>query len=50
MPGVLDVRLVIYNVLGQEVRSLIDDSQPAGRYSPVWDGRDAIGRGVSNGI
>ena len=50
IPGALDVRLVIYNVLGQEVRTLIDDSQPAGRYSLVWYGRDAAGRGVSSGI
>jgi len=45
-----DVQLVIYDVLGQKVRSLVNMRQPGGAYSVVWDGRNAQGAQVANGI
>lgn len=47
-PG--DVRLAIYDVLGQEVRVLISEMQPAGWYRVMWDGKDGAGRLVSSGV
>jgi len=44
------VSLKIYNVLGQEVRTLVDREQPAGSYRVLWDGRDNSGKDVSSGI
>ena len=44
------VRLVIYNVLGQPVRILVDEIQVAGTYQVPWDGRDHSGARVANGI
>ena len=44
------VRLSIYNVLGQEIRVLVNVVQAAGAYNAVWDGRDAFGREVSTGL
>ncbi len=44
------VRLVVYNLLGQEVRRLVDGRVEAGFYQMVWDGRDALGRSVSSGV
>ncbi len=44
------VKLAIYNLLGQEVRLLVRQFQPAGNYTVVWDGRDAAGRQVSTGL
>jgi hypothetical protein len=44
-----DVRLVIYNVLGQEVKVLVSEYLPMGAHSIQWDGRDAIGRTVASG-
>lgn len=44
------VTLKIYNLLGQEVRSLIDDVQKAGYNSIVWDGKNNSGMNVSSGI
>ncbi|MFQ5708436.1 MAG: T9SS type A sorting domain-containing protein [bacterium] len=38
------VRLTIYNLLGQQVRTLVDEWQRAGRYRVRWDGRGAGGR------
>jgi hypothetical protein len=42
--------LKIYNILGQEVRTLVDDKMDAGYYSVTWDGRDGHRREVSSGI
>ena len=44
------VALRIFNALGQEVRTLVDARQPAGRYEVVWDGRDGAGRGAASGL
>ncbi|MFQ5651098.1 MAG: T9SS type A sorting domain-containing protein [bacterium] len=40
----------IYNLLGQKVRTLIDEPQTAGRYRVMWNGFDDRGNTVSSGI
>jgi flagellar hook assembly protein FlgD len=45
-----EVRLSVYNVLGQEVVSLVDGPQAAGRHVVTWDGRDAGGGAVASGL
>ena len=45
-----DVVLRIYNLLGQEVRTLVHERQPAGRYKVQWTGMDDRGVTVSSGI
>ncbi len=42
--------LKVYNVLGQEVRTLADGEHAAGRHQAAWDGRDGKGRRAANGI
>jgi hypothetical protein len=44
------VRLAIYNLLGQEVRVLEDARTEAGHYTANWDGKDHLGRQVASGI
>jgi len=44
------VSLKIFNLLGQEVRTLVDKKQPAGYYQVLWNGRDNSGKDVSSGI
>ncbi len=44
------VQLVIYNVLGQPVRTLVDKSQAAGSYQIRWDVLDQRGVSLSTGI
>jgi len=44
------VSLKIYNIAGQEVRTLVDEEQAPGYYSVSWDGRDGLGKEVSSGI
>ncbi len=44
------VQLVIYNVLGQPVRTLVDQSQAAGSYQIRWDVLDQRGVSLSTGV
>ena len=44
------VRLEIYNLLGQSIRTLVDEVQAAAAYRVSWDARDAAGRRVSSGV
>ncbi len=44
------VKISIYNLKGQLIRSLVDDSKAAGNYSVIWNGKDDRGASVSSGI
>ena len=44
------VRLSVYALTGQLVRTLVDGERPAGRYSVVWDGKDDAGRDAASGV
>ena len=44
------VRLTIYNILGQSVRELVNGGQGAGIYRVTWDGRDSFGEAVTSGV
>lgn len=44
------VALVIYDVLGREVRRLVDGPMAAGRYTVAWDSRDEAGRLAASGV
>ena len=50
LPRTSDITLTIYNVLGQEVKRLVEGTFTAGDHSVVWDGRDNAGRVVSSGV
>ncbi|MFH0931020.1 MAG: S8 family serine peptidase [Candidatus Zixiibacteriota bacterium] len=42
--------LTVYNILGQRVRTLVDENKLPGRYEVIWDGKDEKGKEVSSGI
>jgi hypothetical protein len=44
------VTLKIFNMLGQEVATLVDGIQEPGYYAVNWDGKDKQGREVSSGM
>jgi len=44
------VSLKIFNLLGQEVRTLVDIVQRAGEYEVIWEGRDNEDREVASGL
>jgi len=44
------VTLKIYDVLGREVRTLVDELQVPGEYRVTWDGRNNRGEAVASGV
>lgn len=44
------VILKIYNISGQEVRTLVNEYQTAGYKSAMWNGRNSLGQQVPSGI
>ena len=50
LPVTANVKLTLYNVLGKQVRTLVDKEQPAGFYSVQWDGLNEAGARVASGI
>jgi hypothetical protein len=50
VPRTSAVKVQIFNVLGQVIRTLVDAEYTAGHYSVEWDGTDATGVKVSSGI
>jgi hypothetical protein len=44
------VRLSVYNVLGQQVNTLVDEWMPAGNHSVTWNGRSSDGSPAASGI
>ncbi len=50
LPASEQVTLVVYNLLGQKVRTLVHATQTAGWHSVQWDGRNELGEKVSSGV
>lgn len=50
LPQASAVELAIYNVLGQNVRTLVNGKMEAGSHTVTWDGRDGSGSQVSSGV
>ncbi|UCE24167.1 MAG: T9SS type A sorting domain-containing protein [Candidatus Zixiibacteriota bacterium] len=44
------VRIAIFNVLGQKVRTLVDEVLAAGSYARSWDGTGDAGNSLSSGV
>jgi subtilisin family serine protease len=44
------VRIVVFDVSGRLVRTLVNQTRPAGRYSVAWDGRDSGGQRAASGV
>jgi hypothetical protein len=50
VPAASNVSLVVYDILGRRVRTLVDQPKGAGVYSVVWDGKNESGSGVASGV
>ncbi|HEX9934928.1 MAG TPA: T9SS type A sorting domain-containing protein, partial [bacterium] len=50
LPESGNVTLAVYDILGKEVRRLIQSQKNAGSYEEVWDGRDSAGRMLPSGM
>jgi hypothetical protein len=44
------VTVEIFNLLGQHVRTLVDQMKSPGKYKVEWDGTDVTGKTVSTGV
>ncbi|NIA28681.1 MAG: T9SS type A sorting domain-containing protein [Actinobacteria bacterium] len=45
-----NVNLTVYNMLGQKVRTIVDERMNAGNHAVKWDGKDDLGRQMSSGV
>ena len=50
LPVVSKIRVLIYNINGQLIRTLIDQNQPSGWHKLQWDGTDQSNVAMSSGI
>ena len=50
MPQQAHITLTVYNLLGQEVVTLVNQVQAAGRYEITWNARNTQGQAVSSGV
>ena len=44
------VNISIYNVLGQEIKTLVNEVQEYGYHSILWNGKDNFGRDMASGV
>ena len=50
LPQASEVSIVIYDISGSLVRTLVNDNRPAGNYQVAWNGQNDSGIGVSSGV
>ncbi len=50
LPSEAKVILKIYNTMGQEVKTLVHDTKPAGIHYVIWNGKDNHGQSPGPGI
>lgn len=50
LPRTADVKITIYNSLGREVKTLVDEEQSAGAHTVIWDGLNDDGARVVSGV
>ena len=50
LPKESNVSLKVFDILGKEVSSLVDENQPAGTYKVEWKGLNNRGESLTSGI
>ena len=50
LPAAARVRIWVFSITGQIVRTLAEGSYPSGRHSVLWDGRDDRGEALPSGL
>ena len=42
--------MIVYNISGQKIRTLIDATMDAGTHTIIWNGKDDYGESMASGI
>jgi hypothetical protein len=50
LPKSTHVRVDIFNILGEKVKTLVDEKKPAGAYKIIWNGQTDSGKPVASGV
>ncbi|HEQ97913.1 MAG TPA: T9SS type A sorting domain-containing protein [candidate division Zixibacteria bacterium] len=50
IPSQTQVTIDVFNVLGQKVKTLVNETQPAGTYQTEWNGTDEASQTVATGV
>lgn len=50
LPEDAHTRMDVYNLKGERVRTLVNQTLPAGQYVQDWDGKNAVGQPVATGL
>ena len=45
-----DVKITVYNLIGQEVMILVNERKKGGYYQITWDGKDRLGNKLATGV
>jgi len=46
----MQIKLIVYNMLGQQVKTLVDQKMLAGSHIATWNGQDDSGNMLASGI
>jgi len=50
LPEASDVRLEIYDLIGRNINTVVNQNKPAGRHFIIWNANDYLGNQVSAGV
>ena len=50
IPEASNVKIKVYDLLGREIKILVNEFNNAGKYSVYWDGKDSHGMNVPSGV
>jgi len=50
LPQATHVRVEIFNILGEKVKTLVDEKKPAGAYKIIWNGQTDNGKAAASGV
>lgn len=50
VPNVSHVKIEIFNIIGQNIMTLVDEPRPYGVHKAIWNGRDRNRNAVSSGV
>jgi len=50
LPVAIEVSLKVYSIIGQKVRTLVDEERAAGYHRVKWNGKNEAGQRLASGV